>query len=336
MTFVSVASAVAIFIYGMTLLSSSMKKNTGELLENVITKFTSNRFSSLLTGSVFTSLLQSSTACSVMTVSLVDSGKLKSGAAYWIIVGANIGSVFTNILTAMEFSDIAPLFMVAGVVLMFVSKKEKIQNLSIALIGFGLLFVGMNTMSSSLAGLRNSPCVLNILSSCSSAMSGILCGAVVTGIIQSSAAVTAVLQTLAAGNLIDLRQAYFISLGANIGTCLTSAVACIGTNTTAKKVSAVHFLFNVYSALLFSFLCIPVDFPELIQRFVPTDIKKQIAFINLLFNVVPALSVLFMPLNTMSKLKNKCFGFMKSIPRKKEKIRCVYCENFNTTLKNSR
>lgn len=312
MTAVALLSGIALFVYGLLLLSDSMKRGFSENLTRKLTRFTSNRFSAVLTGTVFTALMQSSSASSVMTVSLVDAGKMSVMSAFWIIVGANIGSVFTGFLTAIEFSDIAPLFCCAGVLILSVSKKEKTHNKAFALLGFGLLFVGMNTMSAAVSGLRSDERILNILSSCTNPFSGIVCGAALTAVLQSSAAITALLQTMASGGLIGLREAFFISLGSNIGTCLTSLISALSVNQTAKKVAVFHLLFNIFSALLFVLLCVPFDIVSIVDSLVSVDIKTQIAFVNMLFNIVPAVLMLCMPVETIR-------DFIRKMQPKKQK-----------------
>ena len=309
MTAAALLSGIAIFVYGMILLSDSMKRGFSENLTEKLARFTSNRFSAVLTGTVFTALMQSSSASSVMTVSLVDAGKIPVMSAFWIIVGANIGSVFTGFLTAIEFSDIAPLFCCAGVLILTVSKKEKTHNKAFALLGFGLLFVGMNTMSQAVSGFRSDKRILNILSGCTDPFSGIISGAALTAVLQSSAAITALLQSLAAGGVIGLREAFFISLGSNIGTCLTSLVSAVSVNNTAKKVALFHLLFNIFSALLFVILCVPFDMVSFMEALVRVDIKTQIAAVNMLFNIVPAALMLCIPVeairNFIGKMKPK-------------------------------
>lgn len=305
MTAVSLLTGIALFVYGMMLLSDAMKRGFSENLTKKLTRFTSNRFSAVFTGTVFTALMQSSSASSVMTVSLVDAGKLSVLSAFWIIVGANIGSVFTGFLTAIEFSDIAPLLCCAGVVFISISKKEKTLNKAYALVGFGLLFVGMNTMSAAVSGLRSDERILYILSDCTNPLSGIVCGAALTAVLQSSAAITALLQTMAAGGLIGLREAFFISLGSNIGTCLTSLISAVSVSRTAKKVALFHLVFNIFSAVIFVLLCIPFDIVSIIEALFSFDIKTQIAVVNMLFNILPAALVLCVPVEAIRRLGSK-------------------------------
>lgn len=312
MTAVALLSGIALFVYGMLLLSDAMKRGFSEKLTEKLARFTSNRFSAVLTGTAFTALMQSSSASSVMTVSLVDAGKIPVMSAFWIIVGANIGSVFTGFLTAIEFSDIAPLFCCAGVLILCVSKKEKTHSKAFALLGFGLLFVGMNTMSQAVSGLRSDERILNILGDCTNPFSGIVCGTALTAVLQSSAAITALLQTLAAGGVIGLREAFFISLGSNIGTCLTSLISAVSVNNTAKKVALFHLLFNIFSALLFVILCVPFDLVSIIDSLLRVDIKTQIAAVNMLFNLVPAVFMLCAPVQTIR-------DFIRKMKPKKQK-----------------
>ena len=316
MTFVALLSGIGIFLYALMLLSDSLKKGFSERMTEMLSRFTSNRLSAVLTGTVLTALMQSSSASSVMTVSLVDAGKMSVMSAFWIIVGANIGSVFTGFLTAIEFSDIAPLFCCAGVIILSASKKEKMQNTALSMLGFGLLFVGMNTMSQAVSGLRSDDRIAGILRSCTNPFSGLVCGAALTAALQSSAVITALLQTMAAGGLIGLREAFVISLGSNIGTCLTGIFAAVGVDITAKKVALFHLLFNVFSALLFLLLCVPFDLVSIVGQLVQTDIKTQIAAVNMLFNIVPAAVILCMPVDTIRHFVRKIRTERPKVPIK--------------------
>ena len=305
MTAVALLSSMSLFIYGLLLLSDSLKKGFTKKMTALLSRFTSNRFSAVLTGTLFTALMQSSSASSVMTVGLVDAGKMSVMSAFWIIVGANIVSVFTGFLTAIEFSDIAPLFCCAGVLILSISKKEKMHNIAFALLGFGLLFVGMNTMSQAVSGFRDDERIAALLSRCVSPVSGIVCGAALTAVLQSSAAITALLQTMASGGLIGLREAFFISLGSNIGTCITGLVAAVSVTSTAKRVAFFHLLFNIFSALLFLLLSVPVDIVSVVEEFFTVDIKTQIAAVNMLFNVVPAALMLCVPVGSLRNFTGK-------------------------------
>lgn len=311
MTFQNVLSAavgIAVFVFGMLLMKYSLEIMFGKKLEEYMRRLTVNRLSGILTGAFVTVMLQSSSASSVLTATLVDSGMLSLWGAFWIIVGANIGTAFTGLLTAFSFTETAPVFAVAGIALLSLTKKRSLYAPSLFLTGFGLLFVGMNTMSSAAEMIKEAPAVFSLLASCTSPVSGILTGCFVTAVIQSSSAITALLQTLASQGVIGIRQAFFIILGSNIGTCATCAVASIGLKNGAKKVSMMHIIYNLAGAVLFAVISDFIPLPELSERYFPGNIRTQIAFINIAFNIFSALPVVFIPVKAINRIKRKCSG----------------------------
>lgn len=290
-----IASGVAVFILGMYIIKYALEKNYGKKLEGILTRFTGNRFSAVLTGALVTFMMQSSSASSVLTAAFVDSGYISLYKAFWIIVGANAGTTFTGLFTALDISLYAPVLLVPGILIISVCKKENLVNKGLLITGIGLIFTGLGIMGDSVEEIKNMHFVSELLSMCSSPVTGILTGAFITAVIQSSSAVTAILQTLAHGGFIGIRQAFYIILGSNIGTCGTSAIASIGLKNGAKKVAAIHILYNLAGALIFLSLSLIFPLPEIIENAFTSGIKTQIAVINIVFNIVSAVLALMLP-----------------------------------------
>lgn len=295
-TFIAVASGIAVFIFALRLLSTALRDSFAAELSRLLAKFTKNRFSACLTGALVTAAMQSSSASTVMTAALADSGVISVYSALWIVIGANVGTTLTGLLTAADFTGIAPLFSVAGALLLSFGKKKKLCAAGSALMGLGLMFVGMNIMNGAVRGLESSAFISELLKNCGNPVTGVLNGALVTAVIQSSAALTAILQTLSVNGAVGIRQAYYIILGANIGTCATSAVAAMGLKSSAKKVAAAHIIFNLAGSLFFVLIAAFIPVPELIAEKCAGGIKTQIAAVNIIINIVSAAAALCLPL----------------------------------------
>lgn len=284
----------------------SLENSFRDKLSIYLEKFTANRFSGVLTGAFVTAAMQSSSASSVLTATFVDSGLLSLYRAFWIIVGANVGTTFTGLLTALSFTETAPLFTVIGITLLSLNKKEKLNLLGMFFIGFGLLFVGMDIMGDAAKGISELPFVSEILINCSSPLSGILTGCLFTAVVQSSSAVTALLQSLAENGIIGIRQAFYIILGSNIGTCATCIIASFGLKSGAKKVSLLHVFYNFFGAVLFLIIAEIFPLPEIIENLTGGSIKTRIALINIVFNLSTAIIALFLPVGkNQRKIKNR-------------------------------
>lgn len=254
---------LAMFLYGMNLMSDKLEKLAGGKLEQIFEKLTSNRFKGLLLGILVTAVVQSSSATTVMLVGFVNSGLMRLSQAISIIMGANIGTTVTTwilSLTGLEGENLfiqfckpknfAPLFALVGVVMRMASKDGKKKDIGGILIGFGLLMWGMVTMGESVEPLSESEKFASLMTLFKNPVLGVLVGAVVTAVIQSSAASVGMLQTLSNSGLITFGAALPIILGQNIGTCVTAIISSAGANKSAKRVAAVHLYFNVIGTVL--------------------------------------------------------------------------------------
>lgn len=283
---------LALFLYGMQMMSSGLEAAAGNRMKGILEKLTSNRFLGVAVGAAITAVIQSSSATTVMVVGFVNSGMLTLRQAVWIIMGANIGTTITGQLIALDVGAIAPLLAFAGVAVTTFSKKQQVQHYGQIVAGLGILFLGMEMMSSAMSPLRDSEMFINLMTQFGNPVIGILVGAIFTAIIQSSSASVGILQTLAIGGLITLPNAVFVLFGQNIGTCITAVLASIGTSRNAKRTTIIHLTFNIIGTIIFTIVCILTPLTAVVQNFTPDNPAAQIANMHTLFNIVTTLLLL--------------------------------------------
>lgn len=290
--FLSLLGGLGLFLYGMQMMSGGLEAAAGNKMKKILEKLTSNRFLGVLVGAVITAVIQSSSATTVMVVGFVNSGMMTLRQAVWIIMGANVGTTITGQLIALDVGAIAPLFAFAGVAMVVFVKNQRFHHIGTIIAGLGILFIGMDMMSSSMMPLRESEAFVSLMTKFSNPILGILAGAVFTAIIQSSSASVGILQALATSGLITLPNAVFVLFGQNIGTCITAVLASIGTNRNAKRTTVIHLMFNLIGTVLFTIICILTPLTSLVESFTPGNVTAQIANMHTLFNVVTTLLLL--------------------------------------------
>ena len=219
---------LALFLYGMQMMSAGLEAAAGNRMKGILERLTSNRFLGILVGAGITAVIQSSSATTVMVVGFVNSGMMTLKQAVWIIMGANIGTTITGQLIALDVGAVAPLFAFVGVAMVVFLKKPQIHHYGNILAGLGVLFIGMEMMGSAMEPLREWPAFVNLVSTFSNPVVGILAGAAFTALIQSSSASVGILQALALSGVIGLDSAVYVLFGQNIGTCITAVLASIG------------------------------------------------------------------------------------------------------------
>jgi len=286
---------LAIFLYGMNLMSEGINKSSGTSIRNLLQSFTKNRFSSLTTGVISTAVLQSSSAVSVMTIGFVKAGVLPFRNTIGILLGAGIGTTITAQIIAFKIFDYALLIVALGF-FMSLLKKETLRILGQALLGFGLLFFGLHLMSAAMEPLRTHEPFVQLLATFSNPLTGIMAGMVFTALIQSSSAFIGILIVLGSQGMINLEAAIALLLGSNVGTTFTSILASFNAGVESKKVAVAFFIIKLTGALLIVFW-IP-RYAQLLQSFEGTAnlnpaniLPRQIANAHTLFN---ALVTLFM------------------------------------------
>lgn len=295
---------LALFLYGMQMMSSGLEAAAGNKMKTILEKLTSNRVKGVLVGAGITAVIQSSSATTVMVVGFVSAGLMTLNQAVWVIMGANIGTTITGQLIALDVSAIAPLITFIGVVMMVFLKSEKAQHLGNIIAGLGVLFIGMNMMSTAMEPLQDSAVFTNLITKFDNPLVGILAGAIFTALIQSSSASVGILQALAASGVLGLPQAVYVLFGQNIGTCITAVLASIGTKVNAKRSTIIHLMFNIIGTFLFTAICMTTPFILWMESFTPGNTVAQIANVHTVFNIVTTL--LLLPFgNLMAKAATK-------------------------------
>lgn len=288
---INMLCGMGLFLCGIFLMSEHTEKVFGEKLKHTLGILTKSRFSGMLTGLVVTGLIQSSSATNVMTVSFVSSGLMTLSQAVGIIMGANIGTTVTSLLIAFNFSSVAPIVIFFSVIIRALSKKEKIRHICFLLTGFGLLFLGMNTMSLSFAHLKDNEAFLGFISACEGKFSCIAVGIIMTVLLQSSSATVGILQALALSGLVSVESALYIIFGQNIGAVVPTFLSCVGATKQAKQVGIIHLLFNIIGAVFFFILFEFIPFPDFISHI--GNESMQVSFLHIAFNVLS--TVLLIP-----------------------------------------
>ena len=304
--FLGLLGGLALFLYGMQMMSSGLEAAAGSRMKMILERLTANRFLGVLVGAAITAVIQSSSATTVMVVGFVNAGMMTLNQAVWIIMGANIGTTVTGLLIALDVGELAPLFAFVGVALVVFVKKLQLQHIGQILAGLGVLFIGMDMMSSAMSPLRESEAFINLMSTFSNPLLGILAGAGFTAVIQSSSASVGILQALANSGVIGLPSAVFVLFGQNIGTCITAVLASIGTNRNAKRATIIHLMFNVIGTVIFTilFLVFPIAYVidgsltlpgslgQTIAGLMPASHAGQIALVHTSFNIITTIILL--------------------------------------------
>ena len=246
----SMIGGLGLFLYGMKLMSDGLEKAAGAKLRGILEFFTKNRLMGTLVGIVFCAIIQSSSATTVMVVSFVNSGLMNLYQAVGVIMGANIGTTVTSQLVAFNLSEIAPLFLMAGVIMVMFCKKPVVTKIGEVILGFGVLFMGLSIMSSSMSTLKDSPLIVNALSTLSNRFLAVFVGFLLTAIIQSSSVTVSILLLMAQQGLLELGICFYVILGCNIGACTSALLASLSGKKDAKRAAMIHFLFNVFGTIL--------------------------------------------------------------------------------------
>lgn len=306
---------ITVFMIGMDILGSNLEKAAGSKMRHLIGKATKNKFLGIGTGTVITAIIQSSSATTVMVVGFVNIGLMTLIQATSIIMGANIGTTITAFISALsmggfEFDVTATFSLIAfiGLLMTLFSKEEKNKRIGFILAGLGMIFVGLYTMSFTVSSLTETPgevrdAIINMFSAIGNGKTTLtweipvlfLLGLALTGIMQSSSAVTAIVITLASGDLISLHMAIFIVLGTNIGTCFTAVISSIGTSVNARRAACIHLCFNIIGCVIFMIPTIiwGSDIARLLESWMPGNVTWQIAIFHLFFNFTTTLILMW-------------------------------------------
>lgn len=296
---------LALFLYGMHAMGEGLAKVSGGRLEQILEKLTSNPIKAVALGAVVTAVIQSSSATTVMVVGFVNSGIMKLSQAIGIIMGANIGTTITSwilslsgiesenfFIQLLKPSSFSPILAIIGVVCIMFSKKEKKKDVGMILTGFAILMVGMDTMSSAVKPLADIPAFTNLFVMFSNPILGMIVGALLTAVIQSSSASVGILQALCVTGSVTYASALPIIMGQNIGTCITAMLSSIGTSKNARRAALVHLYFNVIGTAIFMIVFYTLN--SLIHFSVLNEVAGAagIAVIHSLFNIIATMILL--------------------------------------------
>ena len=311
------AGGLGMFIYGMQIMSQGLENAAGNKMKSLLEVLTKNKLMGVALGALITAVIQSSSATTVMVVGFVNAGIMNLTQAMGVIMGANIGTTITGWIVSMgewasflKPSTLAPIAIVIGVVVMMVGKRRATKDVASIVVGFGLLFVGIENMSSAMSGLKDVPAFTNLFIELgSNPLLGVLVGAGVTAIIQSSSASVGILQSLAVAGLIPFNSAVYIIMGQNIGTCVTAMLSSMGAKKNAKTAALMHLLFNIIGTVIFSVASIA--FFKLVDPAWGREMitATQISTVHTAFNI--ATTVLLFPFSNLIIKLAKMIGGVK-------------------------
>ncbi|MBN1057842.1 UNVERIFIED_ORG: sodium-dependent phosphate transporter [Clostridium botulinum] len=288
---IELIGGLGLFLFGMKLMGDGLENVAGEKLKSILEKVTNNKYMGVFIGALVTAVIQSSSATTVMVVSFVNAGLINLMQAAGVIMGANVGTTITAQLISCKLDNIAPLFVGIGSISLLITSKKKHRDISSIILGFGILFLGMNFMSNAMKPLAESPIFSQVLILVgNNKLLGVLCGLLMTAVVQSSSATTGILIALATTGTIDMNVALPVIFGCNIGTCVTALLASASGNKTAKKAGLIHFFFNVIGVLIFvPFINPLISFIKIIN---PTDVARQVANAHTIFNITSTIILL--------------------------------------------
>ncbi len=316
---ISFFGGLGLFIYGMHTMASGLQKSAGSGMKKLLERFTRSKFLGILMGAGLTAIIQSSSATTVMIVGFVNAGLMSIGQTVGVIMGANIGTTVTGwLISSIEWtkyfspSHIAPLVVGIGAIMSLFAKRDKAREIGQILFGFGLLFTGMNFMSSAVNPLKELEAFKELFRTLgSNPFLGVLAGTLVTCIIQSSSASIGILQSLALAGLVPWNAAIYIIMGQNIGTCITALISGIGASKAAKSAAYIHLLFNVIGSIVFSILA-AIYFQFINPSFGNNIIHiTEIAIAHTAFNI--ANTIMFYPFgNVLVNLAKKLASYKET------------------------
>ncbi|MDD3744965.1 MAG: Na/Pi cotransporter family protein [Anaerostipes sp.] len=294
---------LGLFLYGMKLMSDGLENAAGERLRNILEFFTNNRFTGMLVGIFFTAIIQSSSASTVMVVSFVNAGLMNLSQAAGVILGANIGTTVTSQLVAFNLSKVAPLFLIIGVVMVMFIDSPNVKKIGEVVLGFGVLFTGLTTMSSTMEALKDSPMIMNTLSNLDNHFIAVFIGFIITAILQSSSVTVSIVLLMASQGLLALPICFFIILGCNIGSCVSALIASLSGRKNAKRAAMIHFLFNVFGSIIL-FIALSLALKPITNFFLQIsnhNIGRSVANAHTAFKIIEAL-IMFPFMNYIVKL----------------------------------
>lgn len=301
----SLVAGLALFLYGMKIMGEGLEKAAGNRMSQIIDKLTGNLFKSVLIGTMVTAIIQSSNATLVMVVGFINAGIMSLEQSVGVMLGAHIGTTITSLLISLEDissgmwilqllkpSFLAPIAVGTGIVLLLFLKNNKYRNIGEILAGFGILFIGMENMSSAMSFLQDSPAFEAFIQQLSNPILAVLVGMLLTLVIQSSSASVGILQAASATGLISFPTAAAVVLGENVGACVTALISSIGTNTNARRAARLNATFQTVGMLIFLIALYVFGVGKLLPIWDAVATKTNISGFHILFNIVNSLLML--------------------------------------------
>ncbi|MCI5846295.1 MAG: Na/Pi cotransporter family protein [Clostridiales bacterium] len=291
MNILSLLGGLGLFLFGIKTMGDGLEKAAGPKMKRLLEALTKNKILSVLVGALITGVIQSSSATTIMVVGFVNAGLLPLSKAVSVIMGANIGTTITSLMLSFEL-NYAAVFTAVGAICQLAGNRSGFKLMGQIMMGLGVLFLGMNTMTAAMEPLRELQSFRDMMTLATNPLVGVLVGAVVTALLQSSAASIGILQALASSGVVSLQASLFILFGQNIGTCVTALLAAVGANCTGKRAAVVHLLFNVIGTVLFVILAMVLPLADWIAALAGDNLRLQIAFAHVLFNLITTLILL--------------------------------------------
>ena len=318
-TVFSLLGGLGLFLFGIKTMGDGLEQAAGSKMKRLLEALTRNKFTAVLVGLLVTAVIQSSSATTVMVVGFVNAGLLSLSKAIGVIMGANIGTTVTSLMLSVKL-NFGILFTAVGAICQLAGNRSSFKLLGQIMMGLGILFVGMDAMTAAMEPLRDWQGFRDMMELAKNPLVGVLVGAGVTALLQSSSASVGILQALAGTGAISLQASLFILFGQNIGTCVTALLASVGANRTAKRAAVVHLLFNVIGAALFIVLALVLPLASWIETLAGANLRLQIAFAHIIFNVVTTL--LLLPLSCL--LERLAYLVVRGEDKQQEPMRLEY------------
>lgn len=297
---ISLLGGLGAFLFGMKYMGDGLEMAAGSKMKDLLEKLTRNRFLGFLLGVLVTVVIQSSSATTVMVMGFINAGIMDLAQATGVIFGANIGTTITSVLIALDVSGIAPFCLFLGAFLMLYSKKKQTKHIGQIILGFGLLFQGLHTMSGAMKPLKDVIWFQDFIMNAKNPMLGILVGAVLCAVIQSSSAAVGILQALAMQGLMPLYFASFLICGVNIGSAMPTILASMNARNNAKRAAMIYLINNVVGAVIMTVVTLAFPYTQFIESLIP-DPMFQVSVVHIIFKVVSA-AVLLPLTNQVVKL----------------------------------
>ncbi len=315
----SLLAGLGMFLFGIKQMGDGLEQAAGPRMKRLLEVLTKNRLMAVLVGALVTGVIQSSSATTVMVVGFVNAGLLELSRAIGVIMGANVGTTVTSLMLSIEL-NFGMIFTAVGAVCLLAGNRSNFKMLGQIAMGLGVLFIGMDTMTEAMRPLRDWQAFRTMMATATNPVVGVLVGAAVTALLQSSSASVGILQALAGSGVITLEASLFILFGQNIGTCVTALMASVGTTHTAKRAAVVHLLFNVLGTLMFVILALVLPMADWIRAIAGDNLRLQIAVSHIIFNVTT--TAVLLPLSSV--LEKLAYALVRGQDPQLEPMRLKY------------